>query len=486
MDGLVAFDWVVLVYIFAIDTGYLALLCLAASEFLGHGTSQPASGYEDSFVNPFAPPVSLILPTYNEEVGIVTSVGAMLALRYVEFEVIVVLDGPTDGTLDVLREAFDLVAVPRTFPGHIATKEAPKETFVARGDAPLVVVTKANSGRADAINVGINAARHPLVCIVDADSILDPDALLRVAQPFMDDPDHVVATGGVIRAVNGCRVRHGRIVDVRMPGSWLARIQVMEYLVAFLLGRTGWSRLGTLLIISGAFGMFRRDIVLEVGGLDASCIGEDAELVVRIHRRLREQGRPYRVVFVPEPVSWTEVPEHLPVLARQRRRWARGLTEVLWRHRRMIGNRRYGRVGLVGLPYYVLFEFLAPVIQLVGVAAVVVAIALGALNVPYDILFLAIIIGYGILLSVAALAIEELAFHRYSRWRDLTTAVAAAVVGNLGYRQLTAVWQLQGTWSALRRAEQVWGVMSRTGFALDPVSSSSSTTGPPSPPGATP
>lgn len=465
--GLVIVDWLVLGYFVAINSSYLVLIILAAVEFARHMRIQSAIGYEDSFVNPLAKPVSIILPTFNEEGGIVTSVSAMLALRYAEFEVVVVLDGSTDGTFDALDRAFDLVEVPCVVPADVRTLVDPDAKFVARGDAPLVVVHKVNSGRADAINVGINTARYPLVCMVDADSILDPEALLRVAQPFMDDPDRVVATGGVIRAANGCRIRHGRIVEVRMPRPWLARIQVIEYLRSFLYGRTGWSRLDSLLIISGAFGLFRRDVVVAVGGLDASCIGEDAELVVRIHKFLRDQGSPYRVVFVAEPVSWTEVPETAAVLARQRRRWARGLAEVLWRHRRMIGNPRYGRIGLVALPYYVVFELLAPVVQLGGVLAVIVAFALGVVNVGFAVLFLAVAIGYGLLVSMAALAIEEFSFHRYSRWADLGLTFVAAAIENLGYRQMTALWQLQGIWAALRRKEQIWGAMARTGFTVD-------------------
>lgn len=462
-------DWVVLVYFFAINSSYLMLVALATSEIATHSVRRSTLSYEDSFVNPLSPPVSVILPTYNEEAVIATSVAATLALRYAELEVIVVLDGPTDDTFGTLQRTFDLVEVPCHFASHLPTRAAPLGKFVPRGDAPLVVITKENSGRADTINVGINVARYPLLCMVDADSILDPEALLRVAQPFLDDPDRVVATGGVIRAVNGCRVRHGRILEVRMPQSWLARIQVAEYLLAFLLGRTGWSRLDSLLIISGAFGLFRRDIVLAVGGLDATCIGEDAELVVRIHRWMRDRHRPYRIVFVAEPVSWTEVPESFAVLARQRRRWARGLAEVLWRHRQMIGNPRYGRVGMIALPYYVIFELLAPVVQPAGVFAVLLALALGTLDWSFGALFLAIAVGYGLVLSTAALAIEELTFHRYSRWRDLLFALAAAGLQNIGYRQVAAVWQLQGMWSAMRGRQAEWGAMERTGFTLDHV-----------------
>jgi cellulose synthase/poly-beta-1,6-N-acetylglucosamine synthase-like glycosyltransferase len=254
---------------------------------------------------------------------------------------------------------------------------------VARGNPEtLTVVRKTNGGKADALNVGINLARHPLVCMVDADSLLDPDALLSVAKPFGDDPLRAAACGGVVRIANGCKVLGGRVVDVRMPGPWLLRIQVVEYLRAFLMGRTGWSRLGGLVVISGAFGIFRRDLVVRIGGMAHDTIGEDAELVVRLHHYLRERGEDYRVIFVAEPVSWSEAPSRLRVLGRQRRRWHRGIAEILSKHRRMIGNPRYGRIGVIALPYYVVFELLAPFVELS--ALVLLPLGLWAHGVDFD------------------------------------------------------------------------------------------------------
>jgi cellulose synthase/poly-beta-1,6-N-acetylglucosamine synthase-like glycosyltransferase len=247
------------------------------------------------------------------------------------------------------------------------------------------------------------------------------------------------------------------------------RIQVVEYLRAFLMGRTGWSRLNSLLVISGAFGLFRRDLVVEVGGLDPGTLGEDAELVVRLHRHLRRQRRDYRVVFVAEPVCWTEIPSDLRSLGRQRRRWARGLAELLWKHRAMTGNPRYGPVGLLGMPYYVLFEALAPVVELGGVLAVVAGLSLGLVDVGFGVLFLAVALGYGVLLSLAALTIEEFTFHRYPRWRDLGVAVLAALLENVGYRQLHAWWRLRGLLAMMAGRPAQWGAMPRTGFDAGPA-----------------
>jgi cellulose synthase/poly-beta-1,6-N-acetylglucosamine synthase-like glycosyltransferase len=466
-DALRVVSWAVLFYFLAVNTSYAILIALAAGEFRRYRRLSPVADYEDDLSSPFIPSVSIVVPAYNEELTIVDSVKAMLSLRYPDFEVIVVVDGATDGTFAALEKAFDLVKAPRVVPSDVQVQRTIDAVYTPRTEGFLTVACKSNSGRADTLNCGVNLARRPLVCFVDADSVLDAEALLRVARPFVVDPDNVVATGGVIRAVNGCQVVHGRVAEVRMPSKWIPRIQVVEYLRAFLLGRTGWSQLRSLLVISGAFGLFRRDVVVECGGFDASCIGEDAELVCHIHGLMRDQRRPYRVVFVPEPVSWTEVPPTASVLRRQRRRWSRGLAEVLWRHRRMMFNPRYGRIGMIALPYQLVFELLAPFVQLVGLAFVIIGLALGAVNLSFGALFICVAAGYGLLLSLAALLIEEFCFHRYENWNDLAVALGAAVLENVGYRQMTAVAGLLGVWDAVGRRGQVWGEMSRQGFRAD-------------------
>jgi cellulose synthase/poly-beta-1,6-N-acetylglucosamine synthase-like glycosyltransferase len=464
-DVLISADWAVLGYFFLLNSTYLVLIVLATVEFVRHLRRAPFAGLDRTFASPLTPPVSVLIPAHNEEAGIVASVQAVLALRYPVFEVVVIEDGSTDGTFDRLREAFHLVEVPLVLAHDVPTAGAVLSTHAARDGRPLTVVRKISTGsKTDALNVGINAARHPLLCMVDADALLDTDALLHVGKPFVDDPWRVVASGGVVRAANGCRVDRGRVVEVRMPSEWLPRIQIVEYLRAFLLGRTGWSRLDSLLIISGAFGLFRRDLVVAAGGLDPATLGEDAELVVRLHRRLREHGQDYRLVFVAEPVCWTEIPSSLRVLGRQRRRWSRGLAELLWKHRRMIGNPRYGRVGLLGMPYYLLFEAFAPVVELGGVLAVLLGLAFGLVDWTFGVLFLLVAVGYGVFLSVAALTVEEFTFHRYPRWRDLGVALVAAVLENVGYRQLHAWWRFRGLLATLRGQPRHWGAMPRAGF----------------------
>jgi cellulose synthase/poly-beta-1,6-N-acetylglucosamine synthase-like glycosyltransferase len=458
-------NWAILTYFVALNSGYLVLICLAGLEFGKHLRRAPFAGADDMFRSPLTLPVSVIVPAHNEGAGIVAAVQAMTALRYPRYEIVIVDDGSTDDTFALLRAQFDLVEVPRVVPQEVPYRSQVLSVHVARGNPEaLTVVRKTNGGKSDALNVGINLARHPLVCMVDADSVLDPDALLSVAKPFGDDPLRVAACGGVVRIANGCKVIGGRVVDVRMPRQWLVRIQVVEYLRAFLMGRTGWSRLGGLVVISGAFGIFRRDLVVKIGGMAYDTIGEDAELVVRLHHYLRERGEDYRVIFVAEPVSWSEAPSSLRVLGRQRRRWHRGIAEILAKHRRMIGNPRYGRIGLVALPYYVVFELLAPFIELSALVLLPLGLGIHAVDLAFAWRFALVAYGYGLLVSLVSLFIEEVSFHRYPRWSDLLRGILAAVIENFGYRQLLAVWQVVGAAGAWRGRTAVWGTMHREGF----------------------
>jgi cellulose synthase/poly-beta-1,6-N-acetylglucosamine synthase-like glycosyltransferase len=461
-------DWAIFGYFVALNSSYLVLILLAGLEFGRHLRRVSFAGADDMFRSPLTLPVSVIVPAYNEGAGIVAAVQAMTALRYPRYEVVVVDDGSSDDTFELLRERFDLVEVPRVIPGEVPYRSQVLSVHVARANPEtLTVVRKTNGGKSDALNVGINLARHPLICMVDADSVLDPDALLSVAKPFGDDPLRVAACGGVVRIANGCKVIGGRVVDVRMPKSWLVRVQVVEYLRAFLMGRTGWSRLGGLVVISGAFGIFRRDLVVEIGGMAHDTIGEDAELVVRLHHHLRERGQDYRVIFVAEPVSWSEAPSSLRVLGRQRRRWHHGIADILGKHRRMIGNPRYGRIGLVALPYYVVFELLAPFVELSALILLPLGLWIHAVDLEFAWRFALVAYGYGLLISLVSLFIEEVSFHRYPRWSDLLRGVVAALLENFGYRQVLAVWQVSGAIHAWRGGQAVWGTMHRQGFDSD-------------------
>jgi cellulose synthase/poly-beta-1,6-N-acetylglucosamine synthase-like glycosyltransferase len=466
---LTVYSLVAFFYFLVLNGLYLFLTALAWRDMGSELRARRYLALDEVFRSPLTPGVSVIVPAFNEQAVIVDSVRSLLALRYPRHEVVVVSDGSTDRTIAVLEEEFDLAPVRVALRNGISTA-AVRATYVSRRHPNLLVVDKENGGRSDALNAGVNAARNPYVCVIDADSMLEPDALLKVSKPILDDPQLLAATGGTIRIVNSCRVDHGRVVDVRAPRSRLATIQVLEYLRAFLVARVGWSSLNALGIISGAFGLFHRSLVEAAGGYWKDTVGEDFELTIRIHRHLRERGEPYRIGFVSDPVCWTEVPEQFATLGRQRRRWQRGLWEGVRRHRRMIGNPRYGVIGLVAMPYFLIFEFLSPVFALTGLLITVVWWILGGLSTFYFIAFLLVSIGLGLLLTTAALALEEFNYHRYHRRRDVARLLAYAVFENLGYHQLHDVWRAIG-YIDIARGKTGWGAQQRRGFgtSIDPL-----------------
>lgn len=403
-------------------------------------------------------PVSILVPAYNEEKTIVESVRSFLGLRFPEFEVVVVSDGSKDRTMEKLREAYALVEEPVVFRKAIDSR--PIRTIYRSLRYPnLVVVDKDNGGKADALNAGLNLARYPLFCAVDADSMLDGDALLRASRLFLED-DTVLAVGGTIRPLNGASVQGGVVEVLRLPGGFLERMQIVEYSRAFFSGRAGWSAMGALLIISGAFGLFRRQAVLGVGGYHTHTVGEDMELVVRLHRSARERRQPYRIVYTPDPICYTEVPTDWKTLRKQRNRWHRGLWEVLWMHRAMLFNPRYGRLGMVAMPYFLFFEALSPVVEVLGYLMLPLAYWLGLLNLEFALLFLLLALGFGVLLSHLAIGIETLLFKRYSSLWERLLLLGMGVLEVLGYRQLLAlerfvasfqVWRKRGVWGEMRR-----------------------------------
>lgn len=412
------------------------------------------------------PAVSVLAPACNESATIAESVRAMLNLRYPNHEVVVINDGSKDDTMKLLIEEFRLYRSSRRPLGSIPTKQI-RAIYESRDPIRLVVVDKENGGKADSLNAGLNVARTPLVAAVDSDSLIEPDALLAVVKPFLEDPDRTLATGGIIRVVNGCDVKHGNVVRVAAPPLMLCRFQAVEYLRAFLGGRVAFSFLNSLLIISGAFGLFRRDAVLEAGGFATSTVGEDMELVVRLHRLWREKKRDYRIVFVPEPVCWTEVPEKWRVLQRQRNRWQRGTVETLWYHRKMLFNPRYGVLGMFAFPYFVLFELFGPVVELTGIIFTIFGMATGLISRETAALFFVVSVLFGLLLSVSSLVLEEMTMRRYPAPADVAKLFVASLLENIGFRQLITLWRAKGLIDALK-GKKGWGEMERRGFQTAP------------------
>jgi cellulose synthase/poly-beta-1,6-N-acetylglucosamine synthase-like glycosyltransferase len=406
--------------------------------------------------------VSIVAPAYNEELTIVESVRALLAVDYQPREIVIVNDGSTDGTLALMQETFQLVSAPLAFDQPLLSAPV-RGVYRSVSEPDLVVIDKPNGGsKADAANAGINAASGVLVLVIDADTILEPDALGRAVLPFLEDPA-TVAVGGNVGIANGCCMERGRVVDVALPRSWFARFQVVEYMRAFLLFRLACASQNAVVIISGAFGLFRRDALIAVGGYDRTAIGEDIDLTIRLQRHFRACGEPIRIGFDPTPLCWTQAPEDWRSLRSQRYRWRRGLLQTLWRYRRMIGHPRFGTVGLFSLPYIAFFEGLGPLLEVGGYVVTIGAALFGYLNWKYCGMMIAVSSLFGVAVTLLAVLLNDVTSRQYMRGRDLALLVAVAILESFGYRQLNSLWGCVGTVQALT-GKGGWGSMKRKAF----------------------
>lgn len=459
--GLTVFNLLLLTYFFTINTIYLVFSVAAFAKLRQHRKRWTARELGAVMRSPATPGISILVPAYNESTNVAESVRSLLFLNYPQYEVIVVNDGSTDKTLEQVVESFDLVRAPASYEQRVET-EPVKGVYRSILGQELTAIDKENGGKADAINAGLNAAKYPLVCVLDADSVLEEHSLTRAVLPFIENPT-TVAVGGIVRLANGCVVDRGRVVEVGLPKSQLARFQVVEYLRAFLASRVTLSMINGLMIISGAFGVFKRDVVAAVGGFRQDTVGEDMEVVAHVHRYFREKREPYRVVFQPDPVCWTEAPETVRGLARQRDRWQRGTLQVLSYHWKMFCNPRYGMLGLLVMPYYVIFEGIGPIIELTGYILTILAFYFGLLNWKFAwLLFLAAVL-YGSMISVASVVLEEVSFRRYPRLGDILRLTFYGFIENFGYRQMATLWRVRGVFRYMG-GHQEWGHIKRKGF----------------------
>ena len=461
-DALIAFSFLITAYFVLWNVSQMAMSPLAAVTLWRHRqrhTRRARGLVKGVFVQPL---VSIVVPAYNEELTIVDSICALLALDYHPRELVIVNDGSTDGTLALLQQAFQLVSAPVAFDQPLPSAPV-RGIYRSVSESDLVVVDKANGGsKADAANAGINAASGALVLIIDADTVLEADALSRAVLPFLEDPT-TVATGGGVGIANGCRIEGGRVVDIALSRSWFARFQVVEYMRAFLLFRLACAAQNAVVIISGAFGLFRRDAVIAVGGYDQTAIGEDMDLTIRLQRHFRARREPIRIAFDPNPLCWTQAPEDWPSLRSQRYRWRRGLLQSLWRYRGMIGNPRYGIVGLGSLPYVAFFEGLGPLLEAGGYVVSIGAAVLGYLNWEYCGMMIAVSVLFGAATTLLSVLLSDATSRQYMQGRDLALLVTVAVLESFGYRQVNAFWGCVGTVQAMT-GKGGWGSMKRQAF----------------------
>ena len=462
LESLVAFSLLIIAYFVLWNVSQIAMSPLSATVLFRDQRRHTPRALALTSGVAVPPLVSIVVPACNEELTIVESIRALLALDYEPREVVIVNDGSTDDTLPLLRRTFHLVPAPLAFVQPLRAERV-RAVYRSVSEPDLVVVDKENGGsKADACNAGINAASGVLVLIIDADTVLETDSLTRAVLPFLEDPA-TVAVGANIGIANGCEIEHGRIVDVALPRNWFARFQVVEYMRSFLLFRLACASLNAVVLISGAFGLFRRDAVIAVGGYDPTSIGEDMDLTIRLQRHFRQRREPARITFDPNPLCWTQAPEDWRSLQSQRARWRRGLLQALWRYRRMIGNPRFGVVGLGVLPYITFFEGLGPLLEGAGLLVTSVAAALGYLDWKYFGMMIAVSAFLGVSVTLFAVLMSDVTMQRYAQGHDLALLVAIAILESFGYRQINSAWGWLGTMQAMSGTSG-WGTMKRRAF----------------------
>ncbi len=462
LEFIIWFNYLVLVYYTAANAIYLVLLVMAVWLIVVHLLRIKYGKYQESIHPSTAPPVSVLLAAHNEESNIVESVKSLFRLNYPDYEIIVVNDGSTDSTLKRLMDEFGLKRVNIIYRMVISTARV--NAFYANPEFPkLTVVDKSHAGKADSLNAGINVSRAPYFCSVDADSVLEGDAIMRLMRPIVENPD-VKATGGIVRIANGSVIKDGRLIKVQLPVDSVSRLQVVEYIRSFLFGRAGLSALNSLLIISGTFSMFHKKSVQAAGGYSLDTVTEDMELVVRLHKCLLDADSRYLINFVPDPICWTEAPRDFAMLKRQRRRWHMGLAESIFIYRHMLFRFRYGRIGFFALPYQLFIELLGPLIEVLGYFVVTASFFFGIVNTKFFMLFLTMAILVGIFFSTGAILLEELTYRRYPKFKDLLVLLAYGVIENFGYRQLVSYWRTLAIFKFVYAKEKSWEFVKKRGF----------------------
>ena len=405
-------------------------------------------------------PFSILVPAYNEEKTIVENTRSLLALNYSVYEIVIINDGSTDATFEIVRDAFNLK--PTNYPLRSKLPTAKIRGVYFNPDLPLLLIDKENGGKADALNAGINISQYPYFASLDADSLLDSDALIRIALAFMEYK-YTIAVGGVVRVANGCSVKDGKIAESAMPKKSIERFQVIEYLRAFLIGRVGWGHFNSLMIVSGAFGAFHKESALKVGGYTVDTIGEDMEIVLKLHKYMREKKYQYKINFLPDPICWTQVPTTAKDLFKQRCRWQVGLIDALNRNGRMLLSPKFGYLGMISMPYYVLCEMMGPVAEILGIISIPLAYYLGVLNFEFFVMYLLMSLVFGIIISIGALMVEEYTFNKYPKLSDIVVLSMYSVLENFSYRLLTMLFRLIAT-VRYKKYKHSWGKAQRNAF----------------------
>lgn len=463
------FNYFILAFAFTVMLSYIVLAIVSAFSLKHYLRVNRLIPYKSLLAFQDAPRISILAPAYNEGFTIRENVLSLLSIQYNNFDVIVINDGSKDDSIAILVDAFELIPSDEVYVASIPTKQV-KNVYISTNPtfSKLIVIDKENGGKADALNAGINFSKKPYVVCIDVDCIIEKDVLLKLSKPFLEATNkRVIATGGVVRIANSCIVMSGKLIKVNVPENLLARIQVLEYLRAFVLGRMAWAKLDGLLLISGAFGMFDKEIILKVGGYNTKTVGEDMELVVRMRRYMIENKLSYTLKFIPDPLCWTEAPESYEILGKQRSRWTRGTMETLWIHRKMFFNPRYKILGMISYPYWLFYEYLAPIIELTGLLISLLMVYYGILSWSFFGLLSLFVYTFALFFSVLAIFTEEATFKKYESKKDIFKLVWAALLEPFIFHPFLIYAALKGNWQKIKGSHS-WGDMTRKGFEKKP------------------
>lgn len=442
LELLISLQWICFIFFLGLVAGYIFLICLTLAHLPGYVRKQILDSMPQTQTD-YCMPISIVVPAYNEEAIIVNSVRSLLQIDYPEFEIVVVNDGSKDATEQKMVEAFKMIPIPLAIQQRLPHQ--PITAFFQSTVFPsLKMVTKINGGcKSDATNTGIDTATYSLVCPLDADSVMDKDCLKHLVKPYLENP-HTVAVGGSVRVANGCQVKDGLLTDISVPRNIWALFQLIEYLRAFHFVRVGWAAIDALPIISGAVGLFKKELIFEVGGYSQKTHAEDFEMILKLHLYHRLRNLPYHIANVPSAVCWTEVPETHEYLKRQRVRWQTGCLECLWFNKKLLFHPKCGRIGWLTVPYQVIFEGISPIIEMFGYLSTVVFFLTGFLSYEGALALLILVLGTGYLVTFITILIEEVLFATYKKPKDLLILFAASIIENFGYRQLHAFWRFRG------------------------------------------
>ena len=453
-----------IIFYMALIISIYSLMLIFAYRYIKKGLRlDKVSDNDKSLKMIYSKPVSIIVPAYNEELGVVDTIHSLLTLEYPQVEIVIVNDGSKDNTLQTVINHFNMKTVHRTIKRELSTKEI-KGIYESDLHPNIVLVDKENGGKSDALNAGINISRYPYFCSIDGDSILSRTSLLRVMQPIISSDDKVIAAGGSVRIANGADVQLGTVVNSVVPNNPFVIMQIIEYLRAFYMGRIALSKFNLVLIISGAFSVFSKKWVIKVGGYSVNTIGEDMELVVKLHRYLLDNNLKKRIEFVPDPVCWTEAPDNIRDLRTQRRRWHQGLLGSLMIHKKMTFNPKYKQIGIISIPYFWLIEFFGPVIELFGYLYIIISFMIGDLYIQSAIILTALFLLYSSFLSMFAILLEAWSINTYPRIRDIFKLIVFSLSETFWFRPLTILFRLEGIIYHLRKREE-WGQLKRRGLS---------------------